>query len=168
MQEKLAALTKGPQINFTVFTTDDRNIDNYLKGVQAASGIEMKDIEEKEGGAVNVDVVPETDQKLNQVLDETKTVGQDKELTTFDKDVMQFYFKQALITNQSFRFLMLFSAFLSSLALGSNDVSNAISPLILLMRKAGKPAYASFLIGALGLTAGLAIFGHRVINTVGK
>lgn len=42
-------------------------------------------------------------------------------------------FQHAMILSEMFRFLQVISSLLMALALGSNDVANAISPLIILM-----------------------------------
>ena len=43
-------------------------------------------------------------------------------------------FQELMITTEMYRFLVVMSDLLSCLALGSNDVANAISPLIILMK----------------------------------
>ena len=63
---------------------------------------------------------------------------------------------------------MILSAFLVCLSHGSNDVANAISPLLVLMNNAGASKYISFLIGSSGIALGLLILGKRVMETVGK
>lgn len=63
---------------------------------------------------------------------------------------------------------MVCSDFLVCLSHGSNDVANAISPLIVLMNIEDEPAWISFLIGAAGIALGLLIFGERVMKTIGE
>jgi PiT family inorganic phosphate transporter len=63
---------------------------------------------------------------------------------------------------------MIISAFLVCLSHGSNDVANAISPLVLILEKEGYPNWNSFFIGASGIAIGLLIMGRRVMETVGK
>lgn len=46
---------------------------------------------------------------------------------------------------------------------GSNDVANAISPLIVVMEIEGKQKSSSFTIGAFGIALGLIIYGKNVI-----
>ena len=53
-------------------------------------------------------------------------------------------------------------------ALGSNDVANAISPLIILMKNNGNPDWISFLIGSIGIAVGLLLLGRKVMDTVGN
>ena len=73
-----------------------------------------------------------------------------------------------MIVAEMYRFLTILSDFLMCLALGSNDVANAISPLIVLMKNDGKADYISFLIGALGIAVGLLLLGQRVMDTIGN
>lgn len=81
---------------------------------------------------------------------------------------MEFRFKQAMLTSQIYRFLMVFSDFLVCLGHGSNDVANAISPLMVLMKAEDQEYWISFFVGASGIALGLAVFGTKVMETVGK
>lgn len=63
---------------------------------------------------------------------------------------------------------MVLSAFLVCLSHGSNDVANAISPLIVVMRNAGEESQMAFLIGSAGIALGLFISGKNVMETVGE
>ena len=75
-----------------------------------------------------------------------------------------------------FGLLMIPSACAVAFAHGSNDVANAIGPLaaILDIHATGKVGAASpvppqlLLAGAVGIVAGLAIMGYRVMATVGQ
>lgn len=75
-----------------------------------------------------------------------------------------------------FRLPLIFSAGLMSFAHGSNDVSNAIGPLAAIVEASGIPSIASnmdapfwaIMIGALGISAGLLLFGPRLIRIVGS
>jgi PiT family inorganic phosphate transporter len=63
---------------------------------------------------------------------------------------------------------MIFSDFLVCLSHGSNDCSNAISPLIVLMVDIDKyPVWSCYLVGAGGIALGLLIAGERVMKTIG-
>ncbi|MGL6070559.1 inorganic phosphate transporter, partial [Craterilacuibacter sp.] len=84
--------------------------------------------------------------------------------------------KQAI--NQLFTVPLIFSAALLSFAHGSNDVANAIGPLAAIVdalstagdgigTSAGIPLWV-MLIGAVGISVGLALFGPKVIRTVGN
>ncbi|BCO30897.1 putative phosphate permease [Thiohalobacter sp. COW1] len=78
--------------------------------------------------------------------------------------------------NQLFTWPLVFAAALLSFAHGANDVANAIGPLAAIYETirtgevAGKaPAPLWILVlGALGLAAGLALYGSKLIRTVGK
>ena len=76
-----------------------------------------------------------------------------------------------------FAVLMVLTACCMAFAHGSNDVANAIGPLaavVSIVQNDGeivkKAALAWWILplGAAGIVAGLAIFGHRVIATIGK
>ena len=60
-----------------------------------------------------------------------------------------------------FRVLMVLSDFLVCLSHGSNDVGNAISPLIAILATSDKDYndMIAFYVGATGIALGLAIFG---------
>ncbi|MBA4194472.1 MAG: inorganic phosphate transporter, partial [Comamonadaceae bacterium] len=75
-----------------------------------------------------------------------------------------------------FTWPLICSAALLSFAHGANDVANAIGPLAAIYEavkagaiatKAGTPLWIMVL-GALGLSVGLALYGARLIRTVGK
>lgn len=82
--------------------------------------------------------------------------------------------------NQSLRKLfhlpLIFSAALLSFAHGANDVANAVGPLAGIVHSAQSGVVARsvslpfwiMLIGALGITVGLFLFGPRLIRTVGE
>lgn len=76
-----------------------------------------------------------------------------------------------------FAVLMIVTACCMAFAHGSNDVANAIGPLaavVSIVDNGGEIAKKSALVwwilplGGLGIVAGLALFGHRVIATIGK
>ncbi|MCW8195747.1 inorganic phosphate transporter [Proteobacteria bacterium 005FR1] len=76
-----------------------------------------------------------------------------------------------------FAVLMIFTACAMAFAHGSNDVANAVGPLAavysvvssggLVGEQAIMPSWI-LLLGALGIVAGLATYGYRVIATIGK
>lgn len=63
---------------------------------------------------------------------------------------------------------MILADFLVCLGHGSNDVANAISPLMVIMVSENRPYWISFSIGGFGICLGLIIFGRRVMQTIGK
>jgi len=76
-----------------------------------------------------------------------------------------------------FAVLMVVTACCMAFAHGSNDVANAIGPLaavVSIVDNGGEIAKKAELVwwilplGGLGIVAGLALFGHRVIATIGK
>ena len=80
-------------------------------------------------------------------------------------------------TERVFAVLMIITACAMAFAHGSNDVANAIGPLAAVLavvqsggevaQKSALPVWVLF-IGALGIVAGLAMYGHRVMATVGS
>lgn len=78
--------------------------------------------------------------------------------------------------NRLFKAPLIFAAALLSFAHGSNDVANAIGPLVAIIEVLQSGAVAGELaaipgwvmvVGALGISAGLLLYGPRVIRTVG-
>ncbi|MCW8092748.1 inorganic phosphate transporter [Alteromonas sp. ASW11-130] len=76
-----------------------------------------------------------------------------------------------------FAVLMVVTACCMAFAHGSNDVANAIGPLaavVSIVSSGGEIGAKAALVwwilplGGLGIVAGLALFGHRVIRTIGK
>jgi len=80
--------------------------------------------------------------------------------------------------NQLFTVPLIFAAALLSFAHGANDVANAVGPLAAITDVIGQggaplgPAAAipfwTMLVGALGIAAGLSLYGPRVIRTIGS
>jgi PiT family inorganic phosphate transporter len=78
--------------------------------------------------------------------------------------------------NRLFNIPLIFAAGLLSFAHGSNDVANAIGPVIaikeaLMVNGQTTPANISLwglLIGAIGIPLGLILYGKRLINTIGS
>lgn len=76
-----------------------------------------------------------------------------------------------------FAVLMIFTACAMAFAHGSNDVANAVGPVAAVVgvvqgggevaQKSAMPAWV-LLVGAVGIVAGLGMYGRRVIATVGK
>jgi len=76
-----------------------------------------------------------------------------------------------------FGVLMMFTACAMAFAHGSNDVANAVGPLAAIVgvvnaggevaQKAAMPAWI-LLLGGAGIVAGLIMYGHKVIATVGQ
>ena len=64
---------------------------------------------------------------------------------------------------------MIMSDFLVCAAHGSNDVGNAISPLIVVLHlQDGYSNQLPFFIGSLGIALGLYIYGEKVMQTIGE
>ena len=63
---------------------------------------------------------------------------------------------------------MLLAAMIVCLGHGSNDVANAISPLLTVLAVDGDNVQSAYLLGSLGITLGLLSLGHKVMETLGK
>ena len=63
---------------------------------------------------------------------------------------------------------MIYSACLVCLAHGSNDVANAISTLMVILRVYTISSNWAYQLGGLGIALGLLFLGFRVMETVGK
>ena len=75
----------------------------------------------------------------------------------------------AFVITEAYRFLMVVAALLVSLAHGSNDVANAITPLLVVQTANDNPdSKAGYWVGSLGIAAGLLTLGYMVMETVGK
>lgn len=94
--------------------------------------------------------------------------------TPFEKDpqhmkmLSKYYFQQVHFTKEVYRYLVVCADFLVCLSHGSNDVGNAISPLLILMRKDGYNDKISFFLGSMGIAVGLFTMGMNVMKTMGK
>lgn len=96
---------------------------------------------------------------------------------TFSEDDKKFAFRQV---EKIFAIMMVFTACAMAFAHGSNDVANAIGPLAAVIETLhsaqanldpGVDAIIPFWVlclGGLGITLGLAIFGYRVMATIGE
>lgn len=83
------------------------------------------------------------------------------------------YGRKYLIVERIFAYLQTIIACFMAFAHGSNDVANAIAPVVGVVRRVYPEAYSSRMLiglmafGGLGLIIGLATWGWRVIETVG-
>ncbi|RWS16471.1 Phosphate transporter domain containing protein-like protein [Dinothrombium tinctorium] len=75
-----------------------------------------------------------------------------------------------------FKYLQIITACFEAFAHGANDVSNAIGPLIAIVliwkegnvHQEGESPYYLMIFGGLGISAGLWIWGRKVIQTIGE
>jgi PiT family inorganic phosphate transporter len=80
------------------------------------------------------------------------------------------------IINRAFKNLQVLSACFVAFAYGANDVGNGVGPLVAIVKMTSKnynPADNHIplwiiILGAVGIVSGLAIFGARVLETIGK
>ena len=73
-----------------------------------------------------------------------------------------------MLVSEVYRYLMVASAGLVCLAHGSNDVANAISPLLVVLNVEKLSNSWAYELGGLGIALGLLFLGFRVMETVGK
>lgn len=85
--------------------------------------------------------------------------------------------EQTISVEKIFAILMVLTACCMAFAHGSNDVANAIGPLAAVVSVVGNNgeilsnaelAWWILPLGGLGIVAGLALFGHRVMKTIGQ
>ncbi|MDI3496728.1 inorganic phosphate transporter [Archaeoglobus sp.] len=67
-----------------------------------------------------------------------------------------------------FRYLQVLTACYMAFAHGSNDVANATGPIAAIMGYSGGVPFWVLFFGGLGIAVGIATWGYRVIETVGK
>jgi phosphate/sulfate permease len=72
------------------------------------------------------------------------------------------------LLSEVYRYLMIFAACMVCLAHGSNDVANAISPLLVVLGDEGIETSWAYYLGGAGISLGLLILGYKVMETVGK
>ena len=75
---------------------------------------------------------------------------------------------EKILVYECYRWLMVMSAMLVCLAHGSNDVANAIAPLIVVAEVNDLDSRMPYYLGASGISLGLLCFGYKVMETVGK
>ena len=63
------------------------------------------------------------------------------------------------LVSELYRYLMLVAAMMVCLGHGSNDVSNSISPLLVVFEAEGSKEQTAYLIGSIGIAFGLLILG---------
>ena len=99
------------------------------------------------------------------LLKRVKNISQQRGDVTFDG------------VERVFAVLMIFTACAMAFAHGSNDVANAVGPLaaiVSVVQSGGEIASKStmpwwiLLVGGIGIIAGLAMLGYKVIETIGK
>ena len=72
------------------------------------------------------------------------------------------------LVSELYRYLMIVAAMIVCVAHGSNDVSNSISPLLIVFEAQNIDGKYAYLIGSTGIALGLLILGYKVMTTVGK
>ena len=72
------------------------------------------------------------------------------------------------LEREAYRYLLIISACLVCLAHGSNDVANAISPLLVELNITGLNKSWAYWMGGIGISLGLLTLGYKVMETVGK
>ncbi|MBI2742711.1 MAG: inorganic phosphate transporter [Chlamydiales bacterium] len=121
---------------------------------------------------VHVSSSHDTHEKVGTLLEEVKTLSQRlRKETSFAERASEYH-----VVEKLFGYLQIFSACFVAFAHGANDVANAIGPVaaVLDIIKNGViPEVASvptwlLAFGGLGIVIGLATFGWRVMETIGK
>lgn len=121
---------------------------------------------------VHVNSFDATHARISQVLDEVKDLSQSmRKETCFSQRASEYRFVEKM-----FSYLQILSACFVAFAHGANDVANAIGPVaaVLDVIKNGSISDISIVppwllaFGGLGIVIGLATWGWRVIETIGK
>jgi len=116
--------------------------------------------------------IDETHSQITQILSTTKQLSS----TLKEKTVSKPHSAEYRIVEKMFVYLQILSACFVAFAHGANDVANAIGPVaaVLDVLKHGKISAQTYiptwllLFGGAGIVLGLAIWGWRVIETIGK
>ncbi len=121
---------------------------------------------------VHISSFDETHSRISQVLDEVKDLSYSlRKETSFTERSSEYR-----IVEKMFSYLQILSACFVAFAHGANDVANAIGPVaaVLDVIKNGTISEVSLIppwllgFGGLGIVIGLATWGWRVIETIGK
>eukprot|EP01129_Flabellula_baltica_P007206 TRINITY_DN2778_c0_g1_i2.p1 TRINITY_DN2778_c0_g1~~TRINITY_DN2778_c0_g1_i2.p1 ORF type:complete len:409 (-),score=70.36 TRINITY_DN2778_c0_g1_i2:998-2224(-) len=170
----IAFIAFGASVLFAVLTAVF-----YIPCIMKRSkGYDLDTLKEKLYGKKEVQIVPVEDD--NRPFD-----------TVDDKLISYSHVKKYTIVNEApdtsldmelaqseyvFKYLQIFTASIASFAHGANDTANSIGPFIVIyyLMKEGNPASDSpppiwlVAIGALCMIVGFALFGYKVIETIGK
>ena len=121
---------------------------------------------------VRIGAIDETNEKITGILEEMHLVKQDmREKTHFPERTSEY-----LVVEKVFGSMQIISACFVAFAHGANDVANAIAPIASVMstikngvlnEAAPIPSWL-LAFGGLGIVIGLATWGWRVIETIGK
>jgi len=121
---------------------------------------------------VRVSSANETHERITEILQDVKSLSrQIREETHFGERASEYHFVEKV-----FVYLQIISACYVAFAHGANDVANAIGPVaaVLDVLKNGAISETSTIppwllaLGGLGIVIGLATWGWRVIETIGK
>lgn len=115
---------------------------------------------------IGVNIIRKNDEEKDRKEEQSTIEG-------YSELLHEFMFKQVMVTCEAYRYLMIMSAFLVCLSHGSNDVANAISPLIVILKVPFAPderqaQIVAYTTGSLGIAIGLLALGRVVMETVGK
>lgn len=121
---------------------------------------------------VRISTADDMHDRVSAILREVKDLSQKmREETSFTERASEYHFVEKM-----FVYLQILSACYVAFAHGANDVSNAIGPVsaVLDVIRTGKVSETSHIpswllaLGGLGIVIGLATWGWRVIETIGK
>ena len=143
---------------------EDDNIDPKIEKSMQKVVMHLRRVKESTTG--------ELSDEVTKILDNSEKISNQLEKYTHIKHVSTDY----LTVEKIFVYLQILSACFVAFAHGANDVANAIGPLagILSVIKSGviemkaQVPLLVLLLGGLGIVVGLATWGWRVIETIGK
>ncbi|GAX59637.1 phosphate/sulphate permeases [Candidatus Scalindua japonica] len=164
----IGALVSIPLVNRINSTSTEENHDDHIDPKVEKSMLKvvmhLRRVKESTTG--------ELSDEVTKILDSSEKISNQLEKYTHIKHVSTDY----LTVEKIFVYLQILSACFVAFAHGANDVANAIGPLAgilsavssgVIEMKAQVPLFV-LLLGGLGIVIGLATWGWRVIETIGK
>lgn len=166
----IGLLAAGISFLLLLRLNNDKNVPTKDHKHQMQVAISLKKAQ-KHLGHVEAIALGEFHEKVDQLLQEVTALADSIEVERYEPAHSDYRKVEKI-----FIFLQIITACFMAFAHGSNDVANAIGPLSAIFNTLAKKPIAEpgtiptwlLLIGGLGIVAGLATWGWRVIETVGK
>jgi len=185
-QEIAASLEKGIECQKPDPDSDAVLEDDEQKEAKGEPSVEkpLKDVSSDANTAVDEEEATSTTNKgkigsmLKRLADSTYNRDLEGEALDMDEDAADIWDKAEVYDAKSevlYSYLQVFTACALSFAHGSNDVANAVAPICavlaiyetgVLSAKAPVPQWV-LVMGAIGIVIGLALFGYKVIISIG-
>ncbi len=148
--------------------TENRDsFDQKKQNIQVMIGLKKA---QKHLGRVEAVALGEFHDKITDLLEKVSTLSESVDVQEYEPADSEYHKVEKI-----FIYLQIVTACFMAFAHGSNDVANAIGPLSAIFKVLGKASSTPgtipiwlLLLGGLGIVCGLATWGWRVIETVGK